>query len=98
LYRAEVFITLKPVVNDPAGQTILNGLRSLGFDKVSQVRSGKYLQLTIDEDDREAAHRSAEEMCHRLLANSVIEDFRINLEGIAPTAERKVAVKSGSPS
>jgi phosphoribosylformylglycinamidine synthase subunit PurS len=98
LFRAEVFVTLKPVVNDPVGLTIMSGLRSLGFESVSEVRSGKYLQLTIDEKDREAAKRSVEEMCRRLLANSVIEDYRIDLEAIETTAAREVAVKSGSRS
>jgi phosphoribosylformylglycinamidine synthase len=95
LFRAEVFVTLKPVVNDPAGLTILSGLRSLGFDRVSEVRSGKYLRLTIDEDDSEAAKRSVEEMCRRLLANSVIEDYRIVLEPIETATAHKVQVKSG---
>ncbi len=83
MFRAEVFITLKPVVNDPEGSTILGGLHALGFDSVQDVRAGKYLVLTLDVDDRDRAQALVEEMAQRLLANAVIEDFRIELQPIA---------------
>jgi phosphoribosylformylglycinamidine synthase subunit PurS len=79
IYRAEVFVTLKPVVNDPAGLTIRGGLHTLGFDSVNEVRSGKYLVITLDEPDEEQARRRIEDMAGQLLANQVIEDFRIEL-------------------
>jgi phosphoribosylformylglycinamidine synthase len=74
-----VHVTLKPVVNDPAGLTIRGGLHALGFQSVTEVRAGKYLVLTIDEPDESKARREVEAMARQLLANEVIEDFRIEL-------------------
>ena len=54
-YRAEVFVTLKPVVNDPAGLTIKGGLHALGFDSVTDVRAGKYLVVTLEAKDEDQA-------------------------------------------
>jgi len=79
-YRAEVFVTLKPVVNDPAGLTIKGGLHALGFDSVTDVRSGKYLVVTLDADDEGEARARVEAMTGQLLANAVIEDYRIELQ------------------
>jgi phosphoribosylformylglycinamidine synthase len=79
-YRAEVFVTLKPVVNDPAGLTIKGGLHALGFDSVSDVRAGKYLVVTLDANDEAEARSRVEEMTRQLLANTVIEDYRIELQ------------------
>jgi phosphoribosylformylglycinamidine synthase PurS subunit len=89
IYRAEVFVTLKPVVNDPAGLTIGVGLHTLGFDSVKEVRAGKYLVITLDEPDEEQARRRIEDMARQLLANEVIEDFRIEVQ------PELVAVTSG---
>jgi phosphoribosylformylglycinamidine synthase subunit PurS len=80
IYRAEVVVTLKPVVNDPAGLTVRGGLHALGFESVADVRSGKYLVITLDEPDEEHARSRVEEMSRQLLANEVIEDFRIELQ------------------
>jgi phosphoribosylformylglycinamidine synthase subunit PurS len=81
-YRAEVFVTLKPVVNDPAGLTIRGGLHALGFESVTEVRAGKYLVLTLDEADAAQARARLDEMARQLLANAVIEDYRIELQPI----------------
>jgi len=80
MFLARVYVTLKPVVNDPQGLTIRGGLHSLGFEKVSSVRAGKYLEIKVNRDDRAAAEVEVTEMCRRLLANPVIEDFRFELE------------------
>jgi len=82
-YQAEVFVTLKPVVNDPAGLTIKGGLHALGFDSVRDVRAGKYLVVTLDADDESQARARVEEMTRQLLANAVIEDYRIELQAVA---------------
>jgi phosphoribosylformylglycinamidine synthase PurS subunit len=84
-YRVEVFVTLKPVVNDPAGLTIRGGLHALGFDSVSEVRSGKYLVLTLDEPDADQARARVDDMARQLLANAVIEDYRIELQVESPS-------------
>jgi phosphoribosylformylglycinamidine synthase subunit PurS len=83
IFRAEVFITLKPVVNDPQGSTIRSGLHSIGFDTVREVRSGKYLLLTIEGADEAAARARLDEMAREVLANPVIEDYRVRLEPMA---------------
>ncbi len=79
-FRAEVFVTLKPVVNDPAGLTIKGSLHALGFDSVTEVRAGKYLVVTLDADDDAEARSRVEAMTRQLLANAVIEDSRIELQ------------------
>jgi len=80
MFKASVFVTLKPGVNDPQGQTILGGLRQLGFDTVTDVRAGKYFVITLDEASEDAAAKKVDGMCDKLLANGVIEEYRIELE------------------
>ncbi len=95
-YRAEVFVTLKPVVNDPAGLTIKGGLHALGFESLTEVRAGKYLVLTLDESDAAQARAQVEDMARQLLANAVIEDYRIELlETPSPVVEGE-PLSSGS--
>ena len=94
-YRAEVFVTLKPVVNDPAGLTIKGGLHSLGFDSVTDVRAGKYLVVTLEADDESQARARVEEMTRQLLANAVIEDARIELASPSPLAGSQIPSPSG---
>lgn len=87
MYQARIYITLKPTVNDPQGLTVLSSLQRLGFDNAEDVRVGKYLLVNVDETDRAEAERSVTEMCQKLLANPVIEDYRFDLEEIpAPAA------------
>ncbi len=83
MFLARVYVTLKPVVNDPQGLTIRGGLHSLGFGSVESVRAGKYLELKIKGSDRAIAESQVTEMCRKLLANPVIEDFRFALEEVA---------------
>jgi phosphoribosylformylglycinamidine synthase subunit PurS len=80
---ARVIVTPKPVVNDPQGITVRNGLVSLGFREVSDVRVGKYIEVSLDEETEQGARQRVEAMCGQLLANHVIEDFRfeITVEG-----------------
>jgi phosphoribosylformylglycinamidine synthase subunit PurS len=78
--KATVFVTLKPGVLDPQGQATSRTLSRLGFDEVSDVRIGKYVVIEIDGQDREAARRRVTEMCEKLIANTVIEDFRVEVE------------------
>ena len=78
-YLANVYITLKPTVNDPQGNTIMAGLRSLGFGEVQDVRAGKFLVLRVEAADPSAAGSQVDEMCKRLLANPVIETYRFEV-------------------
>lgn len=80
MYLARVDISLKPTVNDPEGLTIRGGLHSLGFSSVESVRAGKYMEIRIDAKDRDEAEKQVQEMCKKLLANPVIEDFRFEIE------------------
>jgi len=73
-YRAKVYVTLKEGVLDPQGDAVRKGLGSMGYP-VRDVRVGRYIVLTLDAQSREAAEQKVEEMCRRLLANPVIEDF-----------------------
>ena len=82
MFLARVFITLKPTVNDPQGQTIQGGLRELGFDSVESVRAGKYMEVRLDEESEAGASRKVEAMCDKLLANPVIEEYRFELERV----------------
>ena len=82
MYLAKVYVSLKPTVNDPQGLTIRGGLHELGFNNVSSVRAGKYMEIKVDESDRAKAERQVQEMCQKLLANPVIETFRFELEAI----------------
>ncbi|MDP2727354.1 MAG: phosphoribosylformylglycinamidine synthase subunit PurS [Dehalococcoidia bacterium] len=82
MFLARVYVTLKPSVNDPQGLAIAGGLRSMGYTSVEGVRAGKYLEVKVNEADRALAEEKVREMCRRLLANVVIEDFRFDLDEI----------------
>lgn len=80
MFLARVYVTLKPTVNDPQGLTIKGGLHSLGFSGVDSVRAGKYMEIRIDAATKADAEAAATEMCKKLLANPVIEDFRFEVD------------------
>ena len=73
------------MVNDPQGLTIRQGLRSLGFEGVQEVRAGKYLVLTLESPDRDTALARLDDMARTLLANAVIEDYRIEITAVRET-------------
>ena len=77
--KATVYVTLKNGVLDPQGKAIEHALGGLGFDGVSDVRQGKVLELTLAADNAEAARAEVDAMCAKLLANPVIEDYRIEI-------------------
>lgn len=82
MFEATVHVTIKDNVLDPQGKAVEGALHSLGFDGARDVRVGKYMELTIDGDDREAAEAELREMCEKLLANPVIEDYRVELKAV----------------
>lgn len=82
MFLAKVYITLKPTVSDPQGRTVMGGLKSLGFDTVSDVRAGKYLEVKLQEADRPKAEAQVKDMCDKLLANPIIEEYRFELEEV----------------
>ena len=75
--KIKVIVTLKSGVLDPQGKAIQQTLNGMGFANVKDVRQGKYFDINIDESDEQKAKLSAEEICKKLLANQVIEDFKI---------------------
>lgn len=81
-YLANVYVALKPTVNDPQGITIGGALKSLGFDEVSAVRSGKYFQVTVTAKDEATASGRIDQMCARLLANPVIETYSFEIKRV----------------
>jgi phosphoribosylformylglycinamidine synthase PurS subunit len=76
---ARVFVTLKPSVFDPQGQTIADALHSMGYAGVGDVRQGKYFELQLDSATTDQARALAAEVADRLLANPVIESYRIEI-------------------
>lgn len=82
MWLAKVYVTLKPVVNDPQGLAIRGGLHNLGFTDVKSVRAGKYLEIKLEAQTEGEAKATVEQMCAKLLANPVIENFCFELESV----------------
>jgi phosphoribosylformylglycinamidine synthase PurS subunit len=78
--KARVFVTLKPSVFDPQGQTIAEALHSMGYPGVGDVRQGKYFELELDVPSADKARTLASEVADRLLANPVIESYRVEVD------------------
>jgi phosphoribosylformylglycinamidine synthase len=74
-YLARVYITLKPGVLDPQGEAVKQGLVTMGYEGVKEVRVGKYLEVLLEAEDSQKAFKQVDEMCRRLLANPVIERY-----------------------
>jgi phosphoribosylformylglycinamidine synthase len=79
--RARIFVSLRPGVLDPQGVTIRRALEGLGFAEVRDVRVGKVMDMELEETDRARARTRLDEMCRRLLANPVVEDYSYQLDG-----------------
>lgn len=77
--KANVTVTLKRGVLDPQGKAIGHALEGLGFHGIGEVRQGKLIEVELDESDRAAAETKLDEMCRKLLANTVIEDYHIDI-------------------
>jgi phosphoribosylformylglycinamidine synthase PurS subunit len=79
-YLARVYVTPKRAVLDPAGKAVASSLRTMGYSEVGDVRLGKYIEVRLDAKAEDAAKLRVIEMCKRLLANEVIEEFRFDIE------------------
>ncbi|MFQ5786980.1 MAG: phosphoribosylformylglycinamidine synthase subunit PurS [Thermodesulfobacteriota bacterium] len=79
-YKVKVEVKLKPVVLDPQGKTVLNALHNLGYNQVSDTRIGKLIELKLTNSNKKNVIEQVKEMCSKLLANPVIEDFSIKVE------------------
>ena len=75
--KISIIVTLKKAVLDPQGTTITKALKGMNFNNVNEVRQGKYFEIDIDEKNKKEAEDKVSEMCEKLLANLVIEDYKI---------------------
>ena len=80
MLTAKVYVTLKKGVLDPQAKAVASSLNSLGYGGVEDVRLGKYVEIKLRETDKDKAKAAVKEMCERLLANTVIEDFSFDIE------------------
>ncbi len=78
--KAKVYVTLKKGVLDPQGKAVMGALKSMDFGEVSDVRVGKFMELELDGGSKDEEEKRLKEMCERLLANTVIENYRIEIE------------------
>ena len=82
MFHSKVFVTLKKSILDPQGKAVEQGIHSLGFESVGNVRIGKYIEMDIDADLREEAERMTKQISEKLLANLVMESFSFSTEPI----------------
>ena len=77
--KAKIYITLKDGIHDPQGRAVQESLHTLGFETVQDVRMGKYVEVDLQDTEKESAETQIKSMCQKLLANTVIENFRYEL-------------------
>ncbi len=87
-YQAQIYVTLRPSVLDPAGTAVQSGLKHMGYENIDQVRIGKYIEMTLTADSEEAACQQIDLACDQLLANPVIENYRIELQQLSASGVR----------
>jgi|TARA_B100000678_G_C17895802_1_gene377295 phosphoribosylformylglycinamidine synthase len=78
--KISAIVTLKKEVLDPQGKVVNQTLKNMGYQNITNVRQGKYFEIEVNESDKDKAKIVAEEICNKLLTNTVIEDYKINLE------------------
>ncbi|PWW82000.1 MULTISPECIES: phosphoribosylformylglycinamidine synthase subunit PurS [Prosthecochloris] len=81
-YKAKIRVTLRPSILDVQGKAVQHALENLGYSTIDSARIGKYIEATINEEDHVEAERIGDEICRKLLANPVMEDYSIELEKI----------------
>lgn len=86
-FQADIYITLRPSILDPAGTAVESSLHQLGHPDVSQVRIGKLVQLHLEASDLEKARSRVEQMCDQMLANPVIEVFQVSVQSLERRSE-----------
>jgi phosphoribosylformylglycinamidine synthase len=97
--RVKIFISFKDGVLDPQGKAVERSLHTLGYEEVRDVRMGKYLEIEVEAPSRQSAEVRVREMCDKLLANPVIEDYRFEIEAEKPSAvsdQPKTGLKADS--
>ena len=81
-YKAKIRVTLRPSILDVQGKAVQHALENLGYSTIDAARIGKYIEVTINEDQVSEAERIGDEICRKLLANPVMEDYSVELEKI----------------
>ena len=81
-YTAKIRVTLRPSILDPQGKAVEHAISTLGVSSVKDVRIGKYIELRVDSASEAEARRKAEEVCRKLLANPVMEDYTFELQKV----------------
>ena len=76
--KFSVTVTLKKDVLDPQGKVVLNTLQNLGMDNLKSIRQGKYFEIELNDNDPQKAEKKVDDMCKKLLANLIIEDYKVN--------------------
>jgi phosphoribosylformylglycinamidine synthase PurS subunit len=92
-YQANIYVTLRPSVLDPAGTAVQSGLSHMGYETVSQVRIGKYVELTLSAENTEQASQQLDQICDQLLANPVIENYRFDLREQVETSKAEATTQ-----
>lgn len=82
-YQAQIYVTLRPSVLDPAGTAVCSGLHHMGFETVEQVRIGKYIEVTLVAETEASARQKLDQMCDQLLTNPVIENYYFDIQAQA---------------
>jgi phosphoribosylformylglycinamidine synthase subunit PurS len=82
-YQAQIYVTLRPSVLDPAGTAVQSGLKHMGYENVETVRIGKYVEMSLTAENEAAAQAQLNQVCDQLLANPVIENYRFELKAVA---------------
>jgi phosphoribosylformylglycinamidine synthase len=87
VFRSKVYVTLKKSILDPQGKAVEQGIHSLGFESISNVRIGKYIEMDVETDSREKAENMTKEISDKLLANLVMESYSCSVEPIKEQVE-----------
>ncbi|MXX96075.1 MAG: phosphoribosylformylglycinamidine synthase subunit PurS [Rhodothermaceae bacterium] len=83
MYKARITVTLRPAILDPQGKATHHALQNLGFDQISSVRIGKYMELQVSADTEEDAESVTRAACEKLLANPIMEDYKVQIEPVS---------------
>ncbi|NUQ80400.1 MAG: phosphoribosylformylglycinamidine synthase subunit PurS [Bacteroidetes bacterium] len=83
MYKAKITVVLRPSILDVQGKAVQHAVHSLGYDSVDQIRIGKFVEVMINAPDEETARREVKEICQKILANPVMENFEFTLEKVS---------------
>ena len=80
MYRSKIVVTLRKSILDPQGKAVEQGMHSLGYEQVKDVRIGKFIEMNVEASDKKEVERITHEVCQKLLANPIMEDFTFTIE------------------